>query len=67
MSCMTDLFFFSVIVNDAYGFLSVLKSDNLSLCTSYPVMVESCDLKLSRGRVILPAVLPLGDFCGFSR
>ena len=56
---MTDLFFFSVIVNDALLFLSVLKSDNLSF-PGGPVIVESYDLKLSRGRRE-PAVLPLGD------
>ena len=66
MSCMTDLFFFSVIVRDAYGFLSVLKSDIL-VVGSWPVIVESCDLKLSLGRWREPAVLPLGDLFGCSR
>jgi len=61
MSCMTDLFFFSVIVREAYGFLSVLKSDIL-VVGSCPVIVDSWDLKLSRGRWREPAVLPLGDF-----
>ena len=40
MSCMTDLFFFSVIVREAYGFLSVLKSDIL-VVGSCPVIVDS--------------------------
>ena len=66
MSCMTDLFFFSVMVRDAWGFLSVLKSDIL-VVGSCPVIVDSCDLKLSLGRCKEPAVLPLGDLLGFSR
>ena len=64
ISCMTDLFFFSVIVNEAPArFRSVLKSDNLSWC-GWPVIVDSCDLKLSLGRLIIPAVPPLGDLFG---
>ena len=61
---MTDLFFFSVIVNDA---LSVLKSDNLAVISGFPVIVEYYYLKASRGRVIVLAVPPLGDLLGFSR
>ena len=64
---MTDLFFFSVIVNDALLFLSVLKSDILVFISGCPVIVESYVLKLSLGRVIVPAVPPLGDLLGFSR
>ena len=67
MSCMTDLFFFSVIVSDAAGlFLSVFKSDIL-LVGRLPVIVDSCDLKFSLGRCRLPAVLFLGERDGFSR
>ena len=65
MSCMTDLFFFSVSVNEA-KFLSVLKSDSFSRSFCWPVIVESCDLKVSRGR-IEPAVYPLGDLLGSTR
>ena len=67
-SCITDLFFFSVIVKEAYGFRSVVeaKSESLSLGGA-PVIVDNCDLKASRGRVIVLAVNPRGDFWGYSR
>lgn len=64
ISCIIDLCFFSVIVNDA---LAVLKSDNLVEISGFPVIVEYYYLKLSRGRAIVLAVPPLGDLLGFSR
>ena len=55
-SCMTDLCFFSVIVNEAYGFLSeTANSESLSF-TGPPVMVDNYDLNASLGRVIVLAV-----------
>ena len=66
-SCMTDLCFFSVIVNEAYGFLSeTANSESLSF-TGPPVMVDNYDLNASLGRVMVLAVRPRGDFCGCSR